>query len=284
MNSTFWSNTIWYILLGIATIVELVIIFVKADNRKDVLALYLTICGITFCGFEISTLMCLKGYDYFPKILASHHDDSVAGNLFSQTSVSASAVLIAVLNLRFYWYLIFVGVYGIIEEWFLHLGIYKHNWYRTWMTLGGILVIIWIAKKAKGILFHNMRRAWRYVFMFFGLCTLHLHLINWAFSAAGIRTYNANLLPNHDCSMVLLAGANHLLLGISVMILYFANIKRIWKAAGIGVLYIANYAAEHYHIFSTVNGWFFVVTSISIWGMVLNVYFVDWLYPKPQRG
>lgn len=102
MNPTFWSNTIWYILLGISTIIELVLIFIKAKNRKLVLAQYFTISGMTFC-FEMAIYLYFKAYAYFPMLIPqSPPDDSIAGNLFSQFSVAATALLIAVYNLKYY--------------------------------------------------------------------------------------------------------------------------------------------------------------------------------------
>jgi hypothetical protein len=282
MGTTFWTNTIWYILLGIITIIVLVIIFIKSTNRKHVLALYLTICGITFCAFEVIILMCLKAYIYFPKIFTNQHDDSVVGNLFSQTSVSATAVLIAVFNLKFHWQIIIALIYGGIEELFILMGIYKHNWYRTWMTIVGLFILFRIAKIVSTILSKHLGRIWRYIFIYFGLCTLHLHLINWASKAVGVRSFNETLCPDTDCSIAIVAGTYHLLLAVSTMILYFTNIKWKWKVAGIFILYIAHLFAEKYQVFISADGWFFILTSISILGMYLNIYILDRLYPKPS--
>lgn len=283
MSTTFWSNTIWYILLGIATILELVFVLIKANNRKLVLALYITISGITFLGFEMITLMCLKAYIYYPKILSNQHDDSVVGNLFSQTSVSASAILIAVLNLRFYWYIIIAAVYGVIEELFIRLGIYKHYWYRTWMTTIALLLLFWLAKTVKTIYLKHFGRVWGYLFIFFGLFTFHLHLITWASKAVGVRRFNETLFQNPDCSIVIVAGTYNMLLSVIMMFLYFSNIKWMWKVAGICILYITQYFAEKYQLLISKDGWFFILTSISIWGMYLNIYFLDRLYPKPSQ-
>lgn len=280
MSPVFWSNTIWYILLGIITILILVIVFIKTPNRKHVLALYLTTSGITFFAFEVINLMCLKAYIYFPKILSNQHDDSVVGNLFSQTSVSASAVLITVFNLKFHWQLIIALIYGGIEELFVHLGIYKHNWYRTWMTIIGILILFRIAKIVSTLLSNHIGRSWRYIFIFFGLCTLHFNLVTWASKAIGIRSYNETLVPDNDCSIAIIAGIYHLLLAVSTMILYFTSIKWKWKFAGIFILYIAHFFAEKYQVITSADGWFFILTSISIWGMYLNIYILDRLYPK----
>lgn len=280
MGTTFWTNTIWYILLGIITILVLVIVFIKTPDRKYALSLYLTICGITFFAFELIILMCLKAYIYFPKIFTNQHDDSVVGNLFSQTSVSASAVLIAVFNLKFHWQLIIALIYGVIEELFLLLGVYEQNWYRTWMTIISLLILFRIAKIVNATLSKHIGRIWRYIFIFFGLCTLHLHLVNWASKAVGLRSFNENLCPDIDCSIAIIAAIYHLLLAVSTMILYFTNINWKSKVVGIFILYIAHFFAEKYNVLMSADGWFFILTSISIWGMYLNIYILDRLYPK----
>ena len=41
--STFWTNTIWYVLLGILTLFELIFVIIKAEKRSIVAALYFTI-------------------------------------------------------------------------------------------------------------------------------------------------------------------------------------------------------------------------------------------------
>lgn len=108
MNSTFWSYTIWYILLEISTIIELIIVFTKVKNRKFTFAFYCMIAGITI-HCEIVLNVALKSYVYCPMIFSSPYDHFVAGNLFSQLSISATAMFIAVFNMKNYWYFIFAG-------------------------------------------------------------------------------------------------------------------------------------------------------------------------------
>ncbi|MGN7299200.1 hypothetical protein [Ferdinandcohnia sp. SAFN-114] len=280
MNSTFWSSTIWYVLLGITTFLELVIILIKVKDRKHVISLFLTISGITFICFEMAILMCFKAYVYYPKIFSNQHDDSVVGNLFSQFSVTSSAILITLLNLRFYWYFLIAAVYAVIEELFVHLGIYKQNWYQTWMTFIGLLSLFWITKRINHIMLKNFGRVWRYLFIFLGLCTLHLHTITWAFKVIGIRKLNECLLTDNDCSIVVIAGIYMLVLGIISLIIYFTNIKWTWKIGGICILYLAHYIAEQYQLLMSAKGSFFISTTISIWGMFLYIFILDWLYPK----
>ncbi|WP_377559167.1 hypothetical protein [Ornithinibacillus salinisoli] len=194
--------------------------------------------------------------------------------------MSASAILITVLNLKFRWQLIIALIYGGIEEWFILMGIYEQNWYRTWMTIIGLLILFRIAKIVSTILSKHSGHIWRNIFIFFGLCTLHFHLVTWASKAVGIRSFNETLVPDNDCSIAIIAGTYHLLLAVSTMILYFSNIKWKWKFAGIFILYIAHFFTEKYQVLISSDGWFFILTSISIWGMYLNIYILDRLYPK----
>jgi len=68
MSATFWTNTIWYVLLGILTLFELIFVMVKAERRKLTFAFYLTILGITL-NFETIILIFMKAYAYYPMIL-----------------------------------------------------------------------------------------------------------------------------------------------------------------------------------------------------------------------
>lgn len=108
----FWTNTIWYLILGIATVFEVAYFIVKATDRKLVFIFYLTICGIAF-AYDLIVYNFFKGYMYYPMIILDtvtpdkqiaqqiiRFHDGLIGNFFSQYSVAATAVLITVLNLR----------------------------------------------------------------------------------------------------------------------------------------------------------------------------------------
>jgi hypothetical protein len=99
-------------------------------------------------SIEVTIFCFLKAYNYYPMVFPqSPINDGLAGNLFSQFSITATSLLIAVFNLNDYYFFIFGGIYGIIEELFLKLGIYSHNWYQTWITVLGLILIFWMTKK-----------------------------------------------------------------------------------------------------------------------------------------
>ncbi len=75
----FWSNTCWYILLGIITFIEMALSLYSAKNRKQALAIHFIISGQMFC-FEALIMRFLKSYDYYPGIFPSSR---IEDNLFA---------------------------------------------------------------------------------------------------------------------------------------------------------------------------------------------------------
>ncbi|WP_019154210.1 hypothetical protein [Robertmurraya massiliosenegalensis] len=278
MGTAFWSHTIWFILLGITTIIELIVIFLKVKQRKPIFALYLTVSGMTFF-FEMIILSVLKAYTYFPKIiLNSPPDDSIVGNLFSQFSVSATALLLATLKLRYYWYIVFAVLYGLIEELFKALGIYKQNWYQTWMTVVFLMFFFWVTKQAYRICFTRLKGFLSYLYIFLGLLTLHQNTIVWVLRLSGIQKFSDHLLADKVHSLILLSSMYMLLLGTIIMIIYYAGIRWKWKIAVIVFLYMAHFLAMKLDLMSFKEGWFWISSSISIWSMYLYTYMLDTLY------
>lgn len=284
MNPTFWSHTIWYLLLGAATILEWIIIFRHTQDRKRTFAYYLTVSGMTF-SFEMVVLSYFKAYQYMPMLIPNMpSDDSIAGNLFSQFSVSATALLLAVLRLKYYWYLVFAAAYGVIEELFLTLGIYRHHWYRTWMTVLALLLLFWCTVKAYEVWKKPIWRWLRYVFIYFGLVTLHEHTIVWALRIGGVRTFSETLLPDKEQSMVVLTGIHMLLLGTIAIAMYFSKMNWWGKLAVIAALYLAHYVAMKFGLIRCKEGWFWFSSSVSIWGMYFYTYLLDRLYAPPRSA
>lgn len=283
MHGTFWSNTIWFILLGITTLAELVLLLWKTERRWFILAFYFTISGLSFC-FEMTIHSFFHAYTYIPKLIPhSPPDDAIAGNLFSQFSVSATAVVIVLFRLRYYWNVLFAVAYGAIEELFLHLGIYKHYWYRTWMTLLFLLIFFWIAKRAYDFCFNSRWRFWRYPFIFLGLVTLYVHSIGWALKLAGVRAYNQHLFGNSDRSIVFLSALDTIVLGSIIMYLYFSKIKWKWKVPVVLVLYGGLKGLEHIRIIHYSDMWFLAASSICIGGMYFYTYLLDQMYNQVNK-
>lgn len=241
----------------------------KAKDRKHVIALFLIILGMSFSA-ELTIFCFLRSYDYYPMIIPqSPIDDGIAGNIFSQFSISATALLIAVLNLKYYWFFIFAVAYGVIEELFLKFGIFSHHWYKTWMTIVGLVILFGVVKKMSKSISIYTGHIWRYILMLFGLFPLHMVIIWWVMLLSGIVRINLKIFPDAMISYNFISFLNLFVLSITCMIIYFSILKGWLKSIVILFLYGVLYSTEKLNIIYIKEGWFLIVATIDIFGMYL---------------
>lgn len=281
MAPTFWTNTIWYILLGILTSIQILLVIVKSDKKRLMFAYYLTILGLTFT-FETIILIYFNAYEYYPLILKNppyQFDDVLAGNVFSQTAVSASALVFVSFHLKNYWLAVFGIVYGCIEEWFIALNIYEHHWYRTWMTLLLIPIFIWIAKRMFINLQKGIRPGTYYIYIYLGLFLPYIIILLWGiFILFRIHTFNTDWLSNPMWSRTSIVLLNYTLFSIPIMAMIIKKMKWILQAIIIFFLYILYYFGYLLDVFIIRDGWFFVVATIAIFWLYLSTYFLNRWY------
>jgi hypothetical protein len=224
----FWSNTIWFILLGVTTAATLAFVLVKAEDRKRTFAFFLAVSGLTYMA-EVTIFLFFKAYDYYPMIF--HHisrvDDGLAGNLFSQFSISATALLLCTRRLKFYWYLLFPLAYAAIEELFLYLGIYRQYWYRTWMTVAGFLLLFTVVKLLYDRVTGNPGRVLRHVLTVAAAYVPHTLLITWPIKLLGYPAFSEKLLADPVVSGMMLFAINFFLLSNAVTVAYY--LKPGWR-------------------------------------------------------
>jgi hypothetical protein len=280
----FWSNTIWYVLLGILTAIELIYIFRKAKRRKFTLAFYITITGLALT-IEVILFFIFSAYDYYPKIiLTSFYNDELSGNLFSQSSVAATATLIAVYNLKNRWILVLAGLYGIIETLFLALGVYSHNWYKTWITVFGLIVLFNIIKKLYIKTQDSPNRLLHYMNIFFSIITLDVITLIWGFMLSGYVNYNKSFGNNPLSSPYLIGNIYSALISISLMAAYFLKLKLHLKAIVVFFLYSLTYIGYKLNIIYFKNEvWFLIFSTTYIFCVYYSIVLMDHLYKSDIR-
>ncbi|MDP4126387.1 MAG: hypothetical protein Q8912_05530 [Bacillota bacterium] len=275
----FWTNTIWYVLLGALTIFEVIISIINAKRRKFAFAFYMTLVGQVLF-FESLILIVFRAYNYYPMIIrTSPFDDVLAGNLFSQFSVASTALLVAVLNLEYYWIFILSGLYGLIEELFLSLGIYSHNWYQTWMTLVSLIIYFWWAKKnyIKGL--EGIKPLRYYSYIILGLFPLDVVTLLWGFILSGYQTYTRGFMPDSVRSPYVVTVLYYLFVAIIMVLIYFLRLKWRWKSTVILLIYGVNFLGYKLHILYFFNTWWFIIFStVSIFSIYFSIALLDYLF------
>jgi hypothetical protein len=276
----FWTNTIWYIILGVSTLLTLIYVLVKAKNRPLAFAFFLTVAGLFFC-IEVGILIFLEAYTYYPKILEHppyQFDEDIAGNLFSQSSIAATTLLVAVFNFNYYWYLIIAIIYGLIEEAFLYLGIYSHNWYRTWMTVAACPIFLWLGKKAYQKITGNINPMLYYGYIILGLFPLNVAALTWALMLLRLQEFSTLVLADPMKSRHFLVLIHFLLLAIPLLFVYFNKVKLTWKVIVILGLYAIYYIGYKLDLILIREGSFLPVATISIFVMYMSIYIQDRMY------
>lgn len=283
MSSTFWSNTIWYVVLGILTLIELIYVTIRANRRSLMFAFFITVLGITL-NFESTILIYLKSYTYYPMIIknsSNPFNDVLVGNLFSQFSVSATILLVTVLDLKYYWYFVFVLIYGAVEEYFLFLGIYSHNWYRTWMTMVLLPVAFYGAKKMYAKIIQGIKPIFYYLYIYLGLFPLNMITIMWFFQLSGYLDFSTTFLRDPIDSRYVILLLYFQLHSIPLMFIYFSRLGYGWKVLTILVLYAIFYTCYKLNLIWIKDGWFLLVSTLNIFWMYLSIFLLDRLYGRP---
>jgi len=285
MSPEFWSNTLWYVLLGISTLCGLTFILVKTDRRSNTVAFYLTIAGITL-NFEMIILIYFKAYSYYPMILKNPpipFDNVLAGNLFSQFSVSATILLVVVLNLKFYWFIIFAAMYGIIEELFLSLGIYRHNWYRTWMTVVMLLLAFPISKIMYRKVTQGVKPIVYYGYIYLALFPLFVVFLTWPLQLFRLQEFSQLLFSDPVISRHFLAFLHFFVISFSIMFIYFSKVKWFLKLLVVVMLYAIYFIGYKLNLLLIEPSWFLPLSTLSFFWMYLSILILDRLYGEPLK-
>lgn len=286
MSPPFWTNTIWYVLLGISTLFELIFIIVKTERRSNAVAFYLTILGITL-NFEMIILIYLKAYSYYPMILKNPpipFDNVLAGNLFSQFSVSATILLVVVLNLKYYWLIIFAVMYGIIEELFLFLGIYSHNWYETWITVVMLYLAFLMAKRMYVKITQDIKPIFHYGNILMALFPLFIILLQWPLQLFRLQEFSKSLFLDPIISRHFLALVHFLVLMVFMMFIYFSRVSRILKLIVLVMLYAIYFIGYKFNLVLIKPSCFLPIATLSILWMYLSIFIMDRLYGEPLKN
>ncbi|HZK54790.1 MAG TPA: hypothetical protein VFC84_11430 [Desulfosporosinus sp.] len=252
---------------------------IKTRRRKFIFAYYLTLTG-SVLFVETMILILFGAYNYYPMIiLTSPYDDVLAGNLFSQSSVAATALVIAVFNLNYYWVFILSGIYGLIEELFMTLGIYSHNWYRTWMTVVGMIIFFSLVKRDYSKSISGIKPLKYYLYIFMALFPLDAIPILWGFILSGYQNYTRNFIPDSVRSPYVSAVLYYILVAIVIILIYFRKLKWRWKSIVILSIYGINYLAYKVHLLYFFNTeWYIIFSTVSIFSMYLSVAFLNFLF------
>lgn len=276
MKPTFWTNTIWYVLLGITSIIALLLIIRKPDYRKFNIAFTCTVLGLVYSLESIFLGFYGGAYSYYPKIFKDAFLDTVMGNHFSQVSICSTLVLLAVYKLRTVWNFIFAAIYYLIELLFLKLGVYEHHWFKAWYTFLGFILLAFLIKKWYYKML-NSHGFWVYYPALYFAVVSSYGLARSSFVYAKLRIIHYNVYPNVFKDNLILVHIP-LLIIINIMIIaYRLKLNWIIKCIVFAGLFLTQFILTKTGTITIRPGWFLVITSVDVFSCYLLVAIMDYM-------
>lgn len=280
MSATFLSNTIWYVLLGVTSIISIVLTLYKSNNRIFIIGFGLAVLGTTF-HIEMALLTMFNAYRYFPKVFGDLFLDASLGNYFSQISITSTVVLVIAYRIPSAWNLVIAGIYYLIEEFFIKLGIYQHHWYKTWYTSLGVLLFIWVCKKWYYYLLNYPKTFIYHISLYLGARAVFSFMILFQYFFS-IEIFNIKFIfDEFSRNQAVLVVTYDIIWIIIMTIIHRLNLKWMWKGGLFVLLFIIEYfLIEIAGVITIKNGWFFIITLLNIFGSYFSVVLTDYLLTK----
>ena len=283
MPPTFWSNTIWYVLLAITSIISMIVSLIKSKHRKFTIAFTLSSVGLIYL-IEAMLVISFNSYKYLPKIVPDEFQDTVIGNIFSQVSVATTSALALTLNLSNKWYILFTFIYYLIELLFVKLGIYQHHWYKSIFTLLAIAPFMWLLKIWYKQLLNSSFYFFYYIALALGTFSMGFISILMPLKLLNIQTIQGsfydNPTKNHTAFSIVIA---FFLINILINV-YRWKFHWIWKGVAFIILFFGQYLLYKFHILSCKEGWSLPAITLDTFGNYFWIVVLDhFLKSGPTR-
>jgi len=271
----FWTNSIYYILLGIISAALLIWTIYKSKQRKRDLGFFFAIFGLTLF-IETVIYIFLKAYEYYPLIIPhSPKNDGVVGNIFSQISISTAALFVCVYKVPIAGVVLAGAVFYLTEELFLALGIYQHNWYKSWITFVGVIILFQTIKKWYKLTASDDNHIIQYITIILGAIALYLPTTNWIGILSGFFDVKEDILIDPFISHAVVAIPKYL---IQLNMIYFL-IKRksswLWKIAFIIFIVTVDVILYYTKLIYVREGWLLIYSGISLFTAYLYIYIMN---------
>ena len=181
----------WYCALGIIGVGMTIFIIYKKKNFYEFISFFLFAMMIAFIG-EMIVLLFFKSYSYKLGVYTDYYAENIFGHIVPNALLwPATALLVVAYSLRYRWIVLITVIFTLLDLLYVHLGIYQHNWWETWMTSVAVFIYCVLMKRWFVQLKSKRRGILRYiVFWFILLVTLKLPvtlllLAGWQYTFVG---------------------------------------------------------------------------------------------------
>jgi hypothetical protein len=239
--------------------------------RKRDLGFLIAIFGMTLF-IETVIYIFLRAYEYYPLLIPnSPKNDGVLGNIISQVSISVAGLLVCVLEMSFRGIVITGAMFFLIEELFLTLGIYKHYWYKSWITFVGVIILYLTIKKWYKLAFRSNNQSIQYLTIICGTIAMYLPTTNWIGVLSGYFEIKDDILIDPFISHAVVTIPKYLIMINVVYILIKNKASRLWHLVTIVVILMFDAILYYTNLMYVKEGWLLIYSGICIFTTYLYI-------------
>jgi len=266
-------SVFWYWALTTIGVGMIVFTWVKKKSISTIsLVSFLMMSFLTVSEFSVLTVF--SGYAYKPEVFPDPFADSVMGYLLGNLLLWAGAAnLVVNFSLGNRWIFLLAGIFMLVETLFLDLGIYKHYWWRTYMT--GIAVIIgfnitkiWVSK-----LTEKSYNLLRYMTLYL-LALLFIHVPTHLLLLVGKQHYSIGWVENFYRDSILFGLPYHAVMAFVYVFFCCVLQKWGWKFAPVLFFLLSDFILVNMKILIFQDQWnLFYLTVFRTMSLVIFVLY-----------
>lgn len=243
---------IYYIAVSVIGLALAVYVIYKKKNYAKLITFYLFATLVADCG-EVLVMLLLNSYTYKLGVFADPIANDVLGHLLPNSTLwPAVAIFIAAYKPRLRWIVTIAFGFFVLDIIFIQLGVYKHNWWQSWMSGAAVFIYcvlmrFWYSKleDSKILRFISFSSAYSLI-MFLPAVTLLL---------IGNQFYSVGIFTDKYRDSVIFSFALHAALG-PPGILFLCVLKRwYWKFMPLVIIFTCDLLLVAFGLLKFLNGW-----------------------------
>lgn len=278
------SGLFWYLLITFISLTIFLYTLIKIKDKK-IIAVYTFLAGIVYL-FEYVVLILLKSYLYKPGLLKDAYFDSILGSIASNAfSVPMLGTFVAAFQLKWPWIVLIIGLFYLVEEFFLYINIYQHFWWRTPFTAIGLFLFFSIAKKWFLHLKGSMPNPIRFLTLYFTNVLIQATFVYVIVAFFGMYHYEIGWFHDKSRDHVAFSSVYIFALGLIFTAIIFFRFNWKWKAVIIlATLFIDYFLLKNKILFQSPQ-WelgYFILLRFFIVG-ILQVFETFIVTPKNKK-
>jgi hypothetical protein len=243
---------LYYLILAVIGLAIAVFVIYKEKQYYKLITFFLFSATLADLG-EVLVLLILDGYSYKLGVFSDPLADSILTHLIlNNTLWPAIAIFIAAYSPRLRWIILTSFIFILLDILYVHLGVYQHNWWQSWMSGLAIFIYCIFMRFWYSRLDHN--KFLRFM-TFSSVFTLFMLLPSVLLLLAGKEFYRIGIFGNVYKDSIVFSLFYYAVIS-PLCVLFICQLKKwFWKLIPFALILLGDYILMVLGILNFINGW-----------------------------